>query len=245
MIVHSSLLVQSKQPDRAVRSCSRRGSSRISLRCFSSKNDKNIIMAQSSQTRRSYCPMVETACNSHSMSLVGYPAHPQGSHEEADTLLAFHASSVARNAMIRASDTDVSVILQGMIGRHLTSQRPTAYSCIIMDCGSGNISRHIDISSIANALEAKQKRRAAAMPGPHAFTGSDFTIAFYRKGKIKPREVLEKDTEGTLIQLKGYVKDVNEARHVKLCQMTVKMDKVLVYLCYMGLLLLGKENKST
>ena len=200
---------------------------------------------------------------------VGYPAHPPGSHEEADTLLAFHASSVARNAMIRASDTDVSVILQGIIGRHL-SQRPTAYSCIIMECGSGNISRHIYISSIANALEAKQKGLAAAMPGPHAFTGSDFTIAFYRKGKIKPREALEKDTEGTLIQLfsridsedqpdqskaeeftcslygmKGYVKDVNEARHVKLCQMTVKMDKVLVYLCYMWLLLLGNGNKST
>ena len=111
---------------------------------------------------------------------------------------------------------------------------------------------------------------AAAMTGPHAFTGSDFTTAFYRKGKIKPREVLEKDTEGTLIQffsrlasedqpdptkaeeftcslygMKDYVKDVNEARHVKLCQMTVKMDKVLVYLGYMGLFLLGKGNKST
>ena len=106
------------------------------------------------------------------------------------------------------------------------------------------------------------------MPSPHAFTGSDLTIAFYMKGKVKPREVLEKDTEGTLIQLfsrivsedqpaqskveefscswygmKGYVKDVNEARHVKLCQMTVKMDKVLVYLGYMGLFLLGKGNK--
>ena len=34
-----------------------------------------------------------------------------------------------------------------------------------------------------------------------------------------------------------YVKDVSEARHVKLCQMTVKMDKELVYLGYMGLFL--------
>ena len=38
----------------------------------------------------------------------------------------------------------------------------------------------------------------------------------------------------------GYVKDVNEDRHVKLCQMTVKMDKVLVSLVYMGLFLLGE-----
>ena len=172
--------------------------------------------------------------------------------------------------MIRASDTDVLVILLGMIGRHLTSQRPTAYSCIIMDCGSGNIRRHIDVSSIANALEEKQKELAAAIPGPHAFTCSDITTAFYRKGKIKPREILEKDTEGTLIQLisrivsenqpdqskaekftcsyygmKGYVKDVNEARHVKLCQMTVNLDKVLVYLSYMELFLLGMGNKLT
>ena len=119
-------------------------------------------------------------------------------------------------------------------------------------------------------MEEKQKGLAAAMPGPHAFTGPDFTTAFYRKGKIKPREVLEKHTEGTLIQLfsrivsedqpdqskaeeftcslygmKGYVKDVNKARHVKLFQMTVKMDKVLVYLGYMGLFLLGKGTKST
>ena len=41
------------------------------------------------------------------------------------------------------------------------------------------------------------------------------------------------------------MKDVIEARHVKLCQMTLKMDKVLVHLGYMGLFLLGKSNKST
>ena len=111
---------------------------------------------------------------------------------------------------------------------------------------------------------------ATAMSGLHAFTGSDFTTTLYMKSKIKPREVLENDTEGTLIQffsrivyedqpdqskveeftcslygIKGYVKDVNEARHVKLCQMTVKMDKVLVDLGYTGLFLLGKGNKST
>ena len=41
------------------------------------------------------------------------------------------------------------------------------------------------------------------------------------------------------------MKNVNEAKHVKLCHMTVKMDKVLVYLDYMGLFLLGKGNKLT
>ena len=63
-----------------------------------------------------------------------------------------------------------------------------------------NSRRHIDVISIANALEAKQMGLAAPMTGLHAFTGSDFTTAFYMKGKFKPREVLENDTEGTLIQ---------------------------------------------
>ena len=39
--------------------------------------------------------------------------------------------------------------------------------------------------------------------------------------------------------------DVNEARHVKLCQKTGKMDKVLVYLGYMGLFIMEKGNIST
>ena len=95
--------------------------------------------------------------------------------------------------LLPQTDTDVLVILLGMIGRHLTSQRPTAYSCITMDCGSVNSRRHIDVISIANALEAKQKGLAAVMPGLHAFTGSDFPTAFYMKGKIKPLEVLEND----------------------------------------------------
>ena len=69
-----------------------------------------------------------------------------------------------------------------------------------MDCGSGNNQRHIDVSSIATTLESTQKGLAAAMPGIHAFTGCDFTTAFYRKGKVKPLEVLQKDTTGPLVQ---------------------------------------------
>ena len=186
---------------------------------------------------------------------VGHPAYLQGSHEEADTLLAFHATSATGNVVVRASDTDVIVILLGMLGRHLESHRETSYSRIIMECGSGNNRRHIDVSSIAKALESTQKGLAASMPGLHAFTGCDFTTAFYRKGKVKPLEVLQKDTTGTLIQffsklssedepdqskaeeficslygMKGDVKDVNEARYIKLHQMTGKMNQVTVIL---------------
>jgi len=180
------------------------------------------------------------------------PAHLQGNHEEADTLIAFHLSSANGNVMIRASDTDVLVIVIGMVGRQLTSQRATSYNQIIMDCGSGNTRRHIDLSSITTVLESKQKGLAAALPGLHAFTGCDYTTAFYRKGKTKPLQVLEGDTEGTLVKfftslatkdqpiqekaeefictlygMKGDVKDVNEARYQMLCQMTGNMNQVL------------------
>jgi hypothetical protein len=100
-------------------------------------------------------------------------------------------------------------------------------------------------------VEAKQAGLAAAMPGLHAFTGSDCTTAFYKKGKIKSLAILEKDNERKFINffrgltserqpdqsraeeficslygMKGDIREVNEARLEKICQMTGKMDKV-------------------
>ena len=65
---------------------------------------------------------------------VGQPSHFYDSHEEANTPLAFHASNVVGNAVIRASENVVLVILIGMIGTHLTSQKHThtvALLCIV------------------------------------------------------------------------------------------------------------------
>jgi hypothetical protein len=102
----------------------------------------------------------------------------------------------------------------------------------------------------------KQAGVSAALPGLHAFTGCDFTASFYRKGKIKPYELLENNNDGTLIQFfssmssreelnrkkaEGYVcslygmqdiKDVNEARYKKLVQMTGKISQVRVHTRY-------------
>ena len=117
---------------------------------------------------------------------VEHPPHLQGIHEEADTLITFHVNHVKGHILVRASDTDVLVNLLGMLGKQM-GDNPNK---IIMDCGSGNTRRYIDISSIATELEAKQPGLAAAQPGLHAFTGCDFTSAFYRKGKVKPFEIL-------------------------------------------------------
>ena len=51
---------------------------------------------------------------------VEQPAILQGIHEEADTLLAFHASHVTGEVVIRASDTDVLLIFIGMLGSQMT-----------------------------------------------------------------------------------------------------------------------------
>ena len=91
---------------------------------------------------------------------VGHPAHIQGSHEEADTLLAFHAANATGNVVIRTSGTDVIIILLGMLGRHQRSHRETSCSLNIMECGSGNNHRHINVTSIATALESTQKELA-------------------------------------------------------------------------------------
>ena len=79
---------------------------------------------------------------------------------------------------MRASDTDVLVILIGLLGK----QRPEVRSRIkvIMDCGSGNNRMFINITNITDVLEEKKTGPDRALPEYHAFTGCDFTSAFYR-----------------------------------------------------------------
>ena len=63
-----------------------------------------------------------------------------------------------------------------------------------MDTGSSSLNtrRDIDISSMASALGAIV---CAAIPGFHAFTGSDYTASFMRKGKVRPFDVMIKNKE--------------------------------------------------
>ena len=63
-----------------------------------------------------------------------------------------------------------------------------------MDAGTGakNNRRYISITAIYELLGPQI---CAALPGFHAFTGSDYTAAFVRKGKVKPFAKLEKNKE--------------------------------------------------
>lgn len=101
----------------------------------------------------------------------------QGDHEEADTVLAFHASHTHGSLIIRASDTDVLIIILGMFGRNKRDGIPMKN--VIMDCCSGNERRYLNVTTIAASLEKKQADLAAALSGLHAFTGCDLTASFF------------------------------------------------------------------
>ena len=107
-------------------------------------------------------------------------------HEEADTNVCFHALSTDNDdidIVIRASDTDIAVILL----YHCTKFQ----SRLWMDVGTAakNNRRYINISAICHELGPNL---CAALPAFHSFTGSDYTSSFVRRGKVRPFKILEK-----------------------------------------------------
>ena len=111
------------------------------------------------------------------------PVNLQSRHEEADTLDAFHAKQAPEgNILIWSTDTDVLVILLGLAGRSRESN-------IILDYGSGNHRRYIVVSNIAAILNEKQAGMTEALDRG----GCDFTLCFFRKGKLKPFQRLVAD----------------------------------------------------
>ena len=177
--------------------------------------------------------------------IVEQPVALQGKHEEADTLIALHVSQLGGEVVVRASDTDVLVILLAMENAGDTERH------VYMDCGGGNSRRLLDITAIQTSLKEKQTGICAALPGLHALTGCDFTAAFYGKAKVKPFEILENDDTRCFIEffrnlvdkevtpdqaiaelfvcrLYGFknLTSVDEVRYAKLVQMTGKIDKV-------------------
>ena len=57
-------------------------------------------------------------------SAVEIPPELQGSHDEADTLIAFHASLCEGNLVVRATDTDIIIIIIGVLYKHTEEQVP-------------------------------------------------------------------------------------------------------------------------
>ena len=149
---------------------------------------------------------MNTETGSGSQIQVDEPSHLQAQHEEADTLIAFHAQKIQRGTiLVRSTDTDVLVILTSLVGR-------SDGMSLIMDFGSGNHRRYINVSHIADRLEEKQPGLTDALIGLHALTGCDFTSAFNRIGKVKPFNLLEgKAGEKFVKALQSLTAEVDES----------------------------------
>jgi len=111
-------------------------------------------------------------------------------HEETDTRLVFHLDHImqvspAATMRVRSNDTDVLVVLLCYAG--------AAHDCpnVWMDVGlsSNNTRRYISIPKLVDELESTVLQ---ALPGLHAFTGTDFTASFMNKGKQRPLDIMMK-----------------------------------------------------
>ena len=112
-------------------------------------------------------------------------------HEEADTQIVLHLAYLSKqtipNVVIRCNDTDVFIILLYHFGTDNIKAN------VRMDAGmdSSNTRRFIDMTFLVTLLG---KSLCSALPGLHSFTGSDYTSAFLRKGKVCPLQLMENST---------------------------------------------------
>ena len=88
------------------------------------------------------------------------------------------------NIIVRSTDTDVLIIL--------LTHKHALQANIWMDVGvsSNNTRRYIDVAKLADELGPDI---CNALAGYHAFTGCDYTASFFRKGKVRPLAIMEKD----------------------------------------------------
>ena len=77
------------------------------------------------------------------------PEYFQGTHEEADTLIPFHVSQISGNVLVRATDTDILVLLVGMLGKQKRRVDEKPYNQVILDCGRGNERRLAEVTALS------------------------------------------------------------------------------------------------
>ena len=106
---------------------------------------------------------------------------PNCNHEEADTRIVGHVLHALQQGLttvqVRAVDTDVVVVLTGVLHKLLLSQ-PKADIWVAF--GVGKNYRLYSINALSTSLGTK---RSQALPMLHAISGCDTTSAFWGKGK--------------------------------------------------------------
>ena len=104
--------------------------------------------------------------------------------------MVFHLSTIIQRSkvIIRLMDTDVLIILLGC----KANLSPLLQIWMEVGLSSKNNLRYIQINAV---YEHFGENMCKAMPALHAFTGSDYTAAFCRKGKIRPLRILLKNED--------------------------------------------------
>lgn len=100
---------------------------------------------------------------------------------EADTRIVYHLCQIksGSNVVVRASDTDILIILFFISQADLRVWMETGGS-------SGNTRRYIDINNLANHLGSQVCK---ALLDLHALTGCEYESSFARNGKIRPLQI--------------------------------------------------------
>ena len=112
-----------------------------------------------------------------------------GAHDEADTRVVFHAMHAEAqgpgSTVVRCNDTDILVIFLANIHKFTETS-------IWLDAGlDHDCSRvMIDVKATAEKMDYLK-----ALPGIYAFTGCDYTPAFFRKGKKRPFNLMIKSAK--------------------------------------------------
>ena len=107
--------------------------------------------------------------------------HLYSTHEEADSKMIFHVTSIEKNSnvAIRTADTDVRITVLGCI-----TQIPP-YINLWLEVGLylKNTLRYINMNKLYRKIGDPVCKSLSAY---HAFTGCDYTASFSRKGKSAP-----------------------------------------------------------
>ena len=159
------------------------------MRCFYQKIQKNEYV-NIFDDKVFYCSVdnerICLQCDEEGMLQVEDVHYLYGAHDEADTGVVFHAVQVEQlnlgNIVIRCNVTDTLIIMLSNIQKFSQS-----YVWLYMGLDYNNSRTFIDVKGTADNLNFIQ-----ALPGIYAFTGCEYTPAFFRKGKKRPIEIMLK-----------------------------------------------------
>ena len=103
-------------------------------------------------------------------------------HEDANTRIIYHIQNILgteQRTSVRSSGTDVFILLLYHVSQY---DNLTSTVWMAISPSSNNTRRYINMMQLVEHLD---EAVIAALPSLHVFMGSDFTVSFMNKGKVK------------------------------------------------------------